>query len=102
MLELPGDLLAVVDVDESIDAGRGRMVDRHAQESARRALDLDQVVAEPADSGLDVGVLFRLQVLEPAVVTRRGFFEPATPEVRQALRERAHAGEVPGITKASW
>ena len=33
------------------------MVDRHAQQPARAPLNLDQVVAEPADSGFDVGVL---------------------------------------------
>ena len=33
------------------------MVDRHAQQSARRALDLDELVAEPGDGRFDGGVL---------------------------------------------
>ena len=33
------------------------MVDRHAQQSARRALDLDELVAEPGDGRFDGGML---------------------------------------------
>ena len=50
MLQLARDPLAVVDGDEALGpavAPAGR-VDRDAQQPARRALDLDELVAEPA------------------------------------------------------
>ena len=51
-------LLAVVDGDEALRLAFGRrMVDRDAQQPARRALDLDELVAETGDGRFDGGML---------------------------------------------
>ena len=73
---------------DDVAAVATRLVDQRGPQPEEAALLAVCKYGIPRVTGLDVGVLFRLQVLEPAVVTRRGFFEPATPEVRQALRAR--------------
>ena len=58
VLQLARHALAVIDGDEAL--GRsfdGRMVDRHAQQPARRALDFDELVAERGDGLIDDGML---------------------------------------------
>ena len=58
VLQLARDALAVVDGDEALaDACHRRMVDRDAQQPARRALDVDELVAEPGDGRGDGGML---------------------------------------------
>ncbi|MBN2576068.1 MAG: hypothetical protein JXP73_16010 [Deltaproteobacteria bacterium] len=74
--------------DEDVPAVMARYLDRRAPRPADAGL---LALCEHGVPQLPLLPLMRavgLRVLAPAVVERRGFVEPATPELRQALRAR--------------